>query len=213
MPCLPRVAFSLGSTTQAYLLLQLVWFSGLVRECGASGTQQFDFWASSKRLKSIQSGNCMSWKQVHRPWHSWWLCCQESVRTSDLLFTWERCPSVSLSQTLRLWPSVPWECWGGDRTDVAFEKSVPRGDPFLLYLPLAGKVHSWQPPKTAPWLYFTKGTCCSQRLSLWTFPLTSSQGHEINLLLRQVLWKNGHIVPGTPSGLRTAEEAWLAICE
>lgn len=125
MPCLPRVAFSLGSTTQAYLLLQLVWFSGLVRECGASGTQQFDFWASSKRLKSIQSGNCMSWKQVHRPWHSWWLCCQESVRTSDLLFTWERCPSVSLSQTLRLWPSVPWECWGVTEQMLLLKSQFP----------------------------------------------------------------------------------------
>lgn len=65
--------------------------------------------------------------------------------------------------------------------------------------------------KTALWLYFRKGACCSQRLSLWSLLFKSSQGHEINLLLRWVFRKmvmgggckkekkkkkNGHIVPG-----------------
>lgn len=96
-----------------------------------------------------------------------------------------------------------------------FWKSVPRGNSFPLSLFPCLWLQSVQLTAlgTALWPYFRKGACCSPRLSLWSPPLTLSQGYEINLLLRWALWKNGHVEPGTTLGLRTAEEAWLVICK
>lgn len=158
-------------------------------------------------LKSIQNGNGLSWKQKYRSWHSWWHCCQESLRTCDLLL-----PLIVISTETQTWTISSLRVLGGDRTGVAFESQFPEAT-LSLFPCLWLQSVQLTALGTALWPYFRKGACCSQRLSLWSPPLTFSQGYEINLLLGWALWKNGHVEPGTTLGLRTAKEAWLVICK
>lgn len=121
-------------------------------------------------------------------------------------------PLIVISTETQTWTISSLRVLGGDRTGVAFESQFPEAT-LSLFPCLWLQSVQLTALGTALWPYFRKGACCSQRLSLWSPPLTFSQGYEINLLLGWALWKNGHVEPGTTLGLRTAKEAWLVICK
>lgn len=136
-------------------------------------------------------------------------CCRRSVRISDQLPAWERCPSVSLLQRLKLWSSVSQESWEVTGQMLLLESQFP--EVTLCFFNCHWFAKGWQPEDSTV-LCFRKKARCSQRLALCSHPLMPSQGHDVNLLLRWELWKNGHIVPRIPQGLRASGEGWPAVC-